>query len=1230
MFGSFYPTRDIEAAWQRTTDTIRRGIWPRLVQSAKQVGRKILSFIAENSPGPTAEIRERYHETANSVVADMHHMEAAAARTGQKIKHSLVGGIGRAGVAIFGALSATGFATQSIASSLTSLGILDEATGDALYKFTEIFSIVGAIGSLAAPLFGAVAATLGALIPIITTVGGAIGTFLIGPIGLASGAIIGSLLLINEATKRLFGVDFIAPVIGRVMLLANAVRQLLDWAANWIEARWQQFRDRFAPILAPIVEPALEVAQQLINALNHNPTEVIPLAWEEAVKRINERISQLPGTGKWAAKQLNKVMEPGGTLSRWGATVKRWFSDLSKSPAGEAIAPTKKELPPLPPPPKVTAAEQWGDMMSALQRSGDPSQVLTLGLDKATYGFQFLMRSARQFGEESGAALKQLDFGALTKSAKTFGDRFLLAANIVGQGFSSMAMGAVAFGVSSLLSLSPVILVIGAIGLVALAIASNFLWLRDIVVGVIQIIIGTVRLLAATVKGVSKIVSGVVQILTATLNGLLEVSSGIVRASLGVFAVLGANFEVLEQGIAQIKQGINTFVNGIRQGFGSIVSGAIQILVAAFRLLGQVAQLTLGGIRNAGLIIVKTFHQIIDLSKKIGSTLLSAITQPQQAWSRFVGTLQRAKNAITGIVGGRPKQANNPKQATPKNRSLNLQDENDPPSRIGAVSNAIAGLTGILSALSPALATPLMLLGGLFDSTMMLVTAIPVLSTMLTGMGTAAGFATAMNTALTTTLTFLTGALSFGIIAAKAFWAALTGPLLPVVVAIGLIVAGVWALFQAFNVFGRVGQVIGGIVHTAREAWGIIDRAFRDAFGGIMIALNQLGDAIASPFEPLLQMFGVSGGSGLAGLIGGTFRIILNPILLVAQGIGLVVRLIGAVIAGIIQIVAYVTRTLLSPLAIALEWIVNGIKAIASSIHNSIGVAFGFIAHALNQTFIAIWDTLITVGDALVEPFEPLFNALGTSGISGAMDLLGRGISLLLSPLKLLGFAVSLVVRLIGVLLVGAIRLVGAALKPIVWVFLTPFRFILSVIQGIVSLLQQIPSLMGIIASSLWNMVPPPLRWLFETAQKIRGVGADSAAPTPQQFSTGGLVTGPSGGDVIPALLTNREFVVNQNATRQNLGFLEAINSGVPAEKALSLMQIAPPPIVRLPSQAMMAPADAAQQPISVQVNLTFTGNIIVSGNSGEEVAADMMQHLEPKLQIAIREALRDMVERMR
>lgn len=63
--------------------------------------------------------------------------------------------------------------------------------------------------------------------------------------------------------------------------------------------------------------------------------------------------------------------------------------------------------------------------------------------------------------------------------------------------------------------------------------------------------------------------------------------------------------------------------------------------------------------------------------------------------------------------------------------------------------------------------------------------------------------------------------------------------------------------------------------------------------------------------------------------------------------------------------------------------------------------------------------------------------------------------------------------------------------------------------------------------------------------ESLLGFATGSVSPIPR-FANGGHVTGPGTGtsDSIPALLSNREFVVNARATAQHRGLLEAINSG--------------------------------------------------------------------------------------
>ena len=49
---------------------------------------------------------------------------------------------------------------------------------------------------------------------------------------------------------------------------------------------------------------------------------------------------------------------------------------------------------------------------------------------------------------------------------------------------------------------------------------------------------------------------------------------------------------------------------------------------------------------------------------------------------------------------------------------------------------------------------------------------------------------------------------------------------------------------------------------------------------------------------------------------------------------------------------------------------------------------------------------------------------------------------------------------------------------------------------------------------------------------------------TPQAMNSGGYISGPNGKDVIPAMLTNGEYVINASATKKFLPLLEKINSG--------------------------------------------------------------------------------------
>ena len=62
---------------------------------------------------------------------------------------------------------------------------------------------------------------------------------------------------------------------------------------------------------------------------------------------------------------------------------------------------------------------------------------------------------------------------------------------------------------------------------------------------------------------------------------------------------------------------------------------------------------------------------------------------------------------------------------------------------------------------------------------------------------------------------------------------------------------------------------------------------------------------------------------------------------------------------------------------------------------------------------------------------------------------------------------------------------------------------------------------------------------------RTSGAGYNIETTIPKKFATGGTVPGPNvNADVVPAMLTPGEFVVNRNATQKNLPLLMAINQG--------------------------------------------------------------------------------------
>ena len=123
-------------------------------------------------------------------------------------------------------------------------------------------------------------------------------------------------------------------------------------------------------------------------------------------------------------------------------------------------------------------------------------------------------------------------------------------------------------------------------------------------------------------------------------------------------------------------------------------------------------------------------------------------------------------------------------------------------------------------------------------------------------------------------------------------------------------------------------------------------------------------------------------------------------------------------------------------------------------------------------------------------------------------------------------------------------------------------------------------------------------------ASAIAGAAALAAlfALGSQAFADGGFVSGPGSGrsDSIPARLSNGEFVVNAQATRQNRQMLEAINGG---------RRFADGGAVGQTQQLAPQPQQQNQQPINI-VNVTDPKMVedVLSSPSGERTLVNVIQ----------------------
>lgn len=397
-------------------------------------------------------------------------------------------------------------------------------------------------------------------------------------------------------------------------------------------------------------------------------------------------------------------------------------------------------------------------------------------------------------------------------------------------------------------------------------------------------------------------------------------------------------------------------------------------------------------------------------------------------------------------------------------------------------------------------------------------------------------------------------------IAGAASWAAVLGPILAVVVAIGILVAAVWVVWNVFKgVFSAIASVVGFVVEVITtffitlftETIGVfssIGETISQEMNSIWQLLVELGKAFIEPFAPLMELFGGGGGFSIASVIKPIVTAILIPLRIVVGIISIIIKAVAFLVKILITVFTVFTKMWLTPLKIVVS-------------------VFATIIRAVMSIGSYIWS-------AITNPFQSL--------------------------LSIITFVPNLLIGAWG----NAFSLIGGIINTLI---VKPFQYVLG-------LLQKIPFVGKLLGGGQ--------------------AGGESGGSNVQKFATGGFVQGlgTTTSDNIPAFLSPGEFVVSGGPAQKYAGFLQAINNGETAENALQLLPTTPPRPLSMPPGVVAGggatESSAAGQ--TFQFHYEHSGDIIINGESSPDQAKQLLDILTPELERFVVNALRERAERMR
>jgi phage-related protein len=412
------------------------------------------------------------------------------------------------------------------------------------------------------------------------------------------------------------------------------------------------------------------------------------------------------------------------------------------------------------------------------------------------------------------------------------------------------------------------------------------------------------------------------------------------------------------------------------------------------------------------------------------------------------------------------------------------------------------------------------------------------------------------------------------------------------------------------------------------------------AVSGLVDSFFSVSDALPDVKSGLVQLFPqMKGLSGVA-------KTAIAPVGKTLQG---AITPIGSILQSAIAPIGPVIMTAIAPLAPFILPILAGIAAGAFLVHQAFknnflgistfvtnlfngvkqffGLLFGGAWDALASVFITletqikgIWNALVSVGNTLIEPFQPLMRLFGINGSGGGFfgAAMKGVVNAILLPLRVVTGTINIVLRILGQVITSVVKLGGFILG----VWLAPLRLIFTTVgliwSGITGLVGGIISAGGAIISFLLT----PFRAAFNLLSKIPLIGGllTGMQPTAPGADTPANIPAYASGGFVPktglALIHEGEFVANPAVTGRNLEILQRMHAGEDVPTAnVEVLPAIPAPLPAAPSTTVRVPATTGGGGGGTTVQIHIENITVVSqGESSEELARDLFEELKPYL----------------